>query len=84
MLNSTDLKAVRGVLARHKTALLSKYHATGIGVGKAEGAATGYVIVVYLDGKERKPAETVVVEGIPVRFEVTGSFYPLTRKEDPE
>lgn len=71
-----DLEAVRSVLAASKDELIARYRAEGAGVGK-DAAGTGYAIVVYLATSELMPDEHVEVEGIPLRFEVTGRFRPL-------
>jgi hypothetical protein len=76
MADPLDLQAVRSVLASRKDELISRYRAEGAGVGKEE-SGTGYAIVVYVATSELVPEEHVEVEGIPLRFEVTGRFRPL-------
>jgi hypothetical protein len=76
MADPVDLQAVRSVLASRKDELISRYHAEGAGVGKEE-SGKGYAIVVYVATSDLVPEERVEVEGIPLRFEVTGRFRPL-------
>lgn len=76
MANRLDRDEVRSVLASTKDELIGRYRAEGAGVGKDESGES-YAIVVYLATSELLPPEHVEVEGIPLRFEVTGRFRPL-------
>jgi hypothetical protein len=69
-----DLEFVREILDRRKKEILDLYGATGTGIGKDSEDNQSYVIVVYLPQKENKPQAPVTLEGIPLRFEVTGPF----------
>jgi hypothetical protein len=71
MTDSNQLESVRSVFRRSKDSLIETYEAQGAGVGK-EG--DDYVIVVYLSSSRRRPVDPVSVEGVPVKFEVTGRF----------
>jgi hypothetical protein len=76
MADPLELEAVRSVLASRKDELIARYRAEGAAVGRDE-SGEGYAIVVYLATTELLPEEEVEVEGIPLRFEVTGRFRPL-------
>lgn len=75
MADPTNLKEVRAVFARVKRDLIAKYRARGAGVGRGPGG--GYAIVVYLQSEADRPRQAVQIEGIPLRFEVTGPFRRL-------
>lgn len=71
----TDEQTAREVLARHRDSILTAYEgAVGVGVGAADGGAA---IVVFLADARNVPEGPVDVEGVPVRFEVTGEFQAL-------
>lgn len=76
MVDPRDLNAVRALLERSKTALMKKYEAAGVGVGKH---GNGYAIVVYLGSAKHRPARETTLEGVPLKFEVTGPFRTLPR-----
>jgi hypothetical protein len=76
MVDPRDLEAVRALLARNRTALMEQYKAAGVGVGKH---GKGYAIVVYLNSAKDRPARDITLEGVPLKFEVTGPFRTLPR-----
>lgn len=71
MTDPKDLEAVRALLDRHRKELMEQYQAEGVGVGRDR---KGYVIVVYLTSARQRPARPVHLEGVPLKFEVTGPF----------
>lgn len=77
MTDTTDIESVRAILNRHKTAIMETYRASGVGIGKDDPKAKEYVLVVYLESKRDEPREAVAIEGVPLRFKVTGRFRPL-------
>jgi hypothetical protein len=79
MADASDLEQTRDVLRRHKDELLRRDGAVGVGIGRGEGNQ-GYAIVVHLADARSRPRDRVVVEDVPVRFEVTGNFTPLARR----
>jgi hypothetical protein len=70
----SSLERVREVLARHRAELVSRYHAAGAGIGRDTPESPQYVIVVYLESHRDLPAGDVAVEGVRVKFVVTGQF----------
>jgi len=66
------LEEVRRVVAAHRTAILARFSAVGLGVGRPEPDGP-YVITVYV---ERLPerSEPMSVEDVPIRLVVTGPF----------
>ena len=70
-----DLASVRECLHRNKDAILKRFSALGVGVGKSS-AGHKYVIVVYLADKQQLPSGEIEVEGVPLAFEVTGKIRP--------
>jgi hypothetical protein len=76
MHDRATLEQARAALERHKSNLMESFGATGIGIGKDE-VDGGHVISVYLETGERFPSERVVVDGVPLRFVVTGPIKPL-------
>lgn len=74
MADPSDLYDVRRVLSERRDELLSRFEAHGIGIGRGD---SGYVIVIYLDSPEDRPADAPDVEGVPLKFEVTGPFSTL-------
>ena len=76
MIDPRDLDAVRALLERSRTALMEQYQAAGVGVGKH---AKGYAIVVYLSSATHRPVRETTLEGVPLKFEVTGPFRTLPR-----
>lgn len=79
MANAANLEQVREVLRRRKDELLRRDGAVGVGVGRGEGDQ-GYAIVVHLAHARFRPRDRVLVEDVPVRFEVTGNFTPLATR----
>jgi hypothetical protein len=72
-----DVEHVRAVLGRHRSDITTRYRAIGTGIGHALPPDEGYAIVVYLEREEHRPAGAVVIEDVPVRFEITGRIRPL-------
>jgi len=63
------LADAREALERHREELMRTYGAVGAGVGA--GARDGYAIVLYL-AEPRPVPDDASVDGVPLRFEVTG------------
>lgn len=76
MVDPRDLTAVRALLAQNRTALMKQYKAAGVGVGKH---GNGYAIVVYLNSADERPAGDITLEGVPLKFEITGPFKTVSR-----
>ncbi len=74
MADAHNLESVRKVLQAHRTQIMSDHGAAGIGIGRAQDDAKAYVLVVYMHTADRIPKETVVVEGIPLTFEISGEL----------
>ena len=74
MVDTTNLQSVLDYFQAHKDEIIQTYHAVGAAVGKAELNDERYVIVVYLKDKQQLPQELVVLDNIPLKFEVTGTF----------
>lgn len=72
MADRKNLEDVREMLGRNKRELMQRYQAQGVGIGKQSPGDDSYVIVLYMESKRSIPAEPVEVEGIPLKFEVTG------------
>lgn len=62
---------MRAVKRARERALIAQYAATGLGIGKHDD---GYVLVVYLPAPRPDIAEPVFVDGVRLKFEVTGRF----------
>lgn len=77
MADASSLEQTRDVLRRHRDDIRRTYDAVGVGVGRAEGPGGGHAITVYLRTASALPPEERSVEGIPLRFEVTGPINPL-------
>ncbi len=77
MAEDKSLEEVRAVLDRQREAILARYGAQGVGIGRPAGRTTGYGLVVYLATAPEKPLADTEIEGVPLRFEVTGHFRPL-------
>jgi hypothetical protein len=73
-LTDTRLESVREILQRRKSEILETYRAIGVGIGKENDS---YQIVVYLETPENRTDEPVSVEGVPLKFVVTGPIKPL-------
>jgi hypothetical protein len=69
-----DKEQVRAVLARHQDAIISRYNAAGVGIGKVHPTDEQYVITVYIEKKGEQPKEQPDVEGVPLMFVVSGAF----------
>ena len=69
---ANDLENVRRVLEAHREEIARRFDAVGTGIGKS---GSDYVITVYLKKAGDRPEHEVAVEGIPLRFEVTGEFH---------
>jgi hypothetical protein len=67
---SHNLEQVRHFFQDRKQELIDRYKAQGGGIGKNE--AGDYVIVLYLDSKEKVPPKLVEIDGITIQFKVTG------------
>jgi hypothetical protein len=72
MADKKNLEDVRELLGRTKQELMQRYRAQGVGIGKQSPSDDHYVIVLYMESKRNIPAEPVEIEGIPLKFEVTG------------
>ena len=68
----SDLEHVRDVLERHREDLKLRYRAAGTGIGRRSAQDRTLVIVVYLESSRDLPRDPQSVEGVPLRFEVTG------------
>ena len=66
------LSQVREVLSRHRQQLLTTYSAAGVGIGKRRPEDRTYIIVVYLKSGNLLPKEKVSIEGVQLKFQVTG------------
>lgn len=66
-----SLEGVREVLARHRGTIMARYEAVGVGVGKSESGSR-FLIVVYLTSAGSAPSDEASIEGIPLKFVVTG------------
>jgi hypothetical protein len=64
------LAHARETLRRRRDELMSTYAAVGAGVGA--GKDGDYAIVVYLDDAPQQVPHGASVDGVPLRFEVTG------------
>jgi hypothetical protein len=68
------LEAVREVLQRHRENIMQRYHASGVAIGKSDLGDDSYAIVVYLASAADRPSQAQSVEGVPLKFVVTGPF----------
>jgi hypothetical protein len=71
MSDPEDLRAVQALLERRRDELIARYDAAGVGIGREGG---DYVIVVYLKSEKHRPREEVALEGVQLKFMVTGPF----------
>jgi hypothetical protein len=76
MSEPSDLEHVRAVLDTHRQDLLVAPHVVGVGIGKEEPSGSSYVIAVYLNSPEGRSSGPVSIEGVPVRYVVTGPLEP--------
>lgn len=74
MADSKDLQKVRYVLRRHREQIIKKYQAEGVGIGKNDPKDEKHVITVYLRTGLNMPKESVTIEDVPLKFEITGKF----------
>jgi hypothetical protein len=74
----TGLDSVRETLQRRKKEILETYRATGVGIGQ-EGES--YRIVVYLQTPDDLPEKPTSVDGVQLKFVVTGPLQLLRAKE---
>lgn len=74
MADPTDVESVKRLLAEHRDQVVRTYRAVGTGVGSDEPGGRGYAIVVYVKEKSDVPAEPAALEGVRLRFVVTGEF----------
>lgn len=72
-----DLKTVSSVLERHRAEITQRFEAVGTGIGKSDGE---YVITVYLGHTGHPPNGEVTIEGIRLKFEITGEFRPQNHR----
>lgn len=75
MVDTKNLKEVSAYLEDHKDAIVQLYNAVGIGIGKLKPSDKSYILVVYLQDNQDLPALPVVLDNIPVKFVVTGTFH---------
>lgn len=62
---------MRAVKRAREQALIAQYGAVGLGIGKQDDR---YVLVVYLPAAREDLAAPVFVDGVRLKFEVTGRF----------
>ncbi len=74
MHDPTDLETVKNYLQENKDRLIELYDASGLGVGREENGSGRYQIVIYLKDKKKMPLDIILLDGIPLKFEVTGQF----------
>ena len=74
--NPNSLEDVRELLNIRKDDIIRKYRAEGVGIGKLTPQVESYAIVVYIAHKGLKPKREIVIDGISLRFEITGKFRP--------
>jgi hypothetical protein len=79
--NVTDLASVRQVLQKHREQVIRDYHAVGVGVGAKNGSSGEYAIVVYLKSERDFPSQPVTLDGVSLKFVVTGEFRAHSAKE---
>ncbi len=72
MSEPNTLERVRSTLNRHRAHILATYRAVGLGIGQTAPPGTSYCITVYLQSSADLPQEPVTVDGVPLRFQVTG------------
>jgi hypothetical protein len=75
MADPRHLQSVREYFHGHKEEIIRRYNAEGAGIGKQGSGDDRYAIVVYLKSQADRPKAPVEIEGIPLRFEVTGGFH---------
>lgn len=72
--NKKALEEVREVLARRKRELIDRFNAEGAAIGKADPKDSSYVITIYIADPSSIPDGSFEVEGIPLKFVVSGRF----------
>lgn len=73
MADPSDLESVKALFAERKSEILGRYNAVGGGIGRNDNE---YVITVYLRSKADMPAGLVRIDGVRLRFEITGEIRP--------
>jgi hypothetical protein len=68
------LEDVRDVLNRNKKELMKRFSAEGVAIGKRNPTDDSYVLTIFLDTSRDIPTEPAEIEGIPLKFEITGKF----------
>ena len=68
------LEEVRDVLKRNKRDLIDRLGAEGVAIGKNDPSDEEYVITVYLATGTDVPDEAQSIEGVPLKFIVSGKF----------
>ncbi|MGC4876656.1 hypothetical protein ACLQ26_10410 [Micromonospora sp. DT43] len=68
-----SLDNVRAVLAAHRTDLTRRYAAAGTGIGRPDPSGP-YVISVYVTDPALVARTGESVDGVPLRFVLTGPF----------
>lgn len=71
MATPTDLEHARAVKRAHGAALMERYQASGLAIGRQDEE---YVLVVYLPAPRPDLAAPVAIDGVRLTFEVTGRF----------
>jgi hypothetical protein len=75
MTDPKNLETVRALLNRSRKDLMERHQAEGVGIGRQ---GDEYVIVVYLRSATQRPKKPESLEGVPLKFEVTGPFTTQT------
>lgn len=79
MVDNKNLDQVRAYLQHHKEQIMAEYKASGVGIGKSNSKDDNYVIVVYLDDQKLQPEQPVIMNGVALKFEITGPFVLHTK-----
>ena len=77
MADRIELDRVRKAMVLNRQILLEKYGAIGIGIGKSDSKNVNYNIVVFVESRDKIPQKNISIEGIPVKFKVTGKIKKL-------
>lgn len=77
MRDATNLDEVRKLLSEKKRELMDRYSAEGVAIGKDEDS-NAYALVVYLEKPQDSPKEPQELDGVPIKFKVTGRFNAQT------
>jgi hypothetical protein len=78
MRGSTSLEEIRKLLSGKKRELMDRYSAQGVAIGKDDPSDPGYVLIVYLEKAQDSPKEPQELDGVPIKFKVTGRFNAQT------